>query len=341
MSRTDFFNEMSDRSKIKVEIVRKYFWRWAKEMSKHALKKHNPRIAYADLFAGKGRYDDGTPSTPILILQSAISDPTLRKILVSFFNDSNKTYVKDLQREIDQIPSIESMAYKPIVWNHEVDDTLGKRFENWSIPTLFFLDPCGYKGLSIRLIKTVLRSWGSDCIFFFNYNRINHHLSNPVFDENMNQFFGVERANRLRAKLRGMKPNERQSIIIIELKQALSELGGKYSVEYRFKDDSGNKTSHFLIFVSKHPLGEKFMKDVMAEESPAMPHGVPSFIYNPLYDEKQGTLFSPLDDLAEMLLHDFAGQTLTTDEIYKAHNIGKKYIFKNYQDAPEAVGVSR
>lgn len=96
MSQTDFFNEMSDRSEIKVEIVRKYFWHWAKEMSKHAMKRRNPKIAYVDLFAGKGRYDDGSPSTPILILQSAISDSVICKILVTVFNDSNKNHVKDL-----------------------------------------------------------------------------------------------------------------------------------------------------------------------------------------------------------------------------------------------------
>jgi hypothetical protein len=32
-----------------------------------------------------------------------------------------------------------------------------------------------------------------------------------------------------------------------------------------------------------------------------------------------------------MLLRDFAGQTLTVEEIYDLHNVGKSYIMKNYK----------
>jgi three-Cys-motif partner protein len=57
------------------------------------------------------------------------------------------------------------------------------------IPTLFFVDPWGYKGLTLQLINSVLKNWGCDAIIFFNYNRINRGLSNPAVQAHMNALF--------------------------------------------------------------------------------------------------------------------------------------------------------
>ena len=61
------------------------------------------------------------------------------------------------------------------------------------MPTFFFVDPWGYKGLSLRLINSVLKDWGCDCVFFFNYNRINMGLGNDAVEKHMDALFGKER----------------------------------------------------------------------------------------------------------------------------------------------------
>jgi hypothetical protein len=40
-------------------------------------KSRSDRIAYVDLFAGPGRYGNGTKSTPLLILETAIANPQI------------------------------------------------------------------------------------------------------------------------------------------------------------------------------------------------------------------------------------------------------------------------
>ena len=55
MGNEKFFDESSEQSRIKATIVRDYFWAWAKVIFP-TVKKTNGRIAYIDLFAGKGRY---------------------------------------------------------------------------------------------------------------------------------------------------------------------------------------------------------------------------------------------------------------------------------------------
>ncbi len=62
-----FFDESREQSEVKARIVQKYFWAWAKVIIPTA-KRYGNRILYIDLFAGPGRYKDGTLSTPLLVL---------------------------------------------------------------------------------------------------------------------------------------------------------------------------------------------------------------------------------------------------------------------------------
>jgi len=64
-----FFEESREQSQVKATIVAKYFWAWAKVILPTA-KKQGGRIAYIDLFAGPGRYKDGTSSTPLKVLET-------------------------------------------------------------------------------------------------------------------------------------------------------------------------------------------------------------------------------------------------------------------------------
>jgi GMT-like protein len=60
---------------------------------------------------------------------------------------------------------------------------------------------------------------------------------------------------------------------------------------------------------------------------------VPTFEYSPAI-ETFPMLFElsrPLDDLAAMLLNDFAGQRLRMRDIYLRHSVGKPYIESNYK----------
>jgi three-Cys-motif partner protein len=335
MSIVKFFDESKEQSEVKATIVTKYFWAWAKVMIPQAKRRSN-RIAYIDLFAGPGRYKDGTKSTPLLLLEQAIENPDMRQMLVTMFNDANEDFSRSLERAIHSLPGVGQLSYPPEVFNFEVGEKIARMFEEMRlVPTLFFVDPWGYKGLSLNLIGSVLKNWGCDCIFFFNYNRINMGLANDLVRDHMNALFGKARADSLRVRLEAMDPYERELTIVEELVEALQDMGGKYVLPFRFVNDRGTRTSHHLIFVSKHILGYTIMKEIMAKECSRMEQGVPTLEYNPA-DARYPLLFElsrPLDDLAEMLLSEFAGQTLTMETVYRKHHVGRRFIKRNYKEA--------
>lgn len=332
-----FFEESLEQSRIKAQIVSKYFWAWAKIIISTSKKSGNRRIAYIDLFAGPGRYKDQTKSTPILVLEQAIGDPDMCSMLVTMFNDANSENTQALEREINALPNIDRLRYKPIVYNNEVGDHIVKMFEEVShVPTLFFVDPWGYKGLSLRLINSVLKDWGCDCLFFFNYNRISMGLANEKVETHMNALFGEERAAKLRVRLDRLHGEERELAIVNEIAQALRDMDGKYVLPFRFRNDRGSRTSHHLIFVSKHFRGYEVMKGIMANQSSGENEGVSTFEYNPA-SVLQPMLYlfrpRPISDLKQSLLQDFAGKTLTMKQIYELHSVDTPYVAANYKKA--------
>ncbi len=339
MSNNNFFEEQKEQSSVKSTIVAKYFEAWANVIisTQKRYPNRSQKIAYIDLFAGPGRYKDGTQSTPLKILTNAIEKPDLQERLVAIFNDKDEKNSNTLQNIISEIPRIETLKYKPRIYNQEVGEEIVKMFENMQlVPTLFFVDPWGYKGLSLRLVNSVLKDWGCDAIFFFNYNRINMGINNEAIQEHIKALFGEEQAMELKSKLNRRSVPERELFIIEELCQALKKYGSRYVLPFRFKNAQGKRTSHHLIFVSKHFRGYEIMKGIMARESSNEMQGVPSFEYNPAdFLPRQTLLFQlyrPLNDLREELLNIFKGAKLTMQEIYEQHNVDTPYVKKNYKD---------
>jgi three-Cys-motif partner protein len=108
------FDERTDQSETKARIIQKYFYAWARVITPSA-KQMGGKIAYIDLYAGPGRYKDGAASTPLLVLEHAIDDPDMRSMLVTYFNDADESHTSTLQAEIDALPGIERLKYKPTV----------------------------------------------------------------------------------------------------------------------------------------------------------------------------------------------------------------------------------
>src|SRR5215213_1708078 len=127
------------------------------------INRTGENIAYIDLFAGPGRFQNGAASTPLWILNNAISRPELCQRLVTIFNDKQRAFADQLQTEIAGLPGVEKLAHKPQVTNITVGNELIALFRNRRlVPTLFFIDPWGYKGLSLERVMDLGRAVNSE-----------------------------------------------------------------------------------------------------------------------------------------------------------------------------------
>jgi hypothetical protein len=78
------------------------------------------KAKYLGQVCGPGRYADGTESTPIHILKTALRDPDMQQMLVTWFNDKNPEYVESLRQAIASLPDIGNLQGKRTLTNKEV-----------------------------------------------------------------------------------------------------------------------------------------------------------------------------------------------------------------------------
>ncbi|MDR1538600.1 MAG: three-Cys-motif partner protein TcmP [Clostridiales bacterium] len=92
----EFFQEQREQSLIKARIVSKYFSAWASVIlaTQKRYPQHVQRMAYIDIFAEPGRYDDQSKSTPLLVLETIHANPDLASRMVTLFNDKDAEKLK-------------------------------------------------------------------------------------------------------------------------------------------------------------------------------------------------------------------------------------------------------
>jgi three-Cys-motif partner protein len=329
-----FFNKQTEASKLKADIVSKYFAGWANVIASQNIEK----IAYLDLFSGPGRYGDGKPSTPLLVIENAVNHFNRRvcQKIQLIFNDAEAKNIQKLEDEINKFPGISKLRFVPSTHKEKIGEDIVKVFEiTTRVPTLSFIDPWGYKGLSLPLVRTLVKNWGCDCIFFFNYRRINAGIDNPSLQKPINLVFTEEILESLRQNISGKNPYERETVVLDKLKEVFKGWGMEYVLPFPFKNKKGSRTTHYLIFISKNMLGYNIMKEIMGRCSSSHIQDVPSFEYNPAAQRGQRQLHffrsEPLDELKKMLMEFFEGMTLKMNDIYEQHHVDRPYVKKNYK----------
>lgn len=335
----DFFSEQTEASRIKSSIVSKYLDGWSLILSSWA-----PKMVYADFFAGCGRYENGSPSTPLEAITNITNRSRLKDKVQMIFNEFNTAFYQQLRENILAHDNISALRYAPIIQNQSFQERPAlEQLRLWLQlhpserlpPILAFVDPWGYKGLSLKHFGEILVNNGCEVIFFFNYNRINSALSNPVMKKNMTLLFGEEKADQLRRELALIRnrPHARETIILQAVKNTIKQLvQPKKSFVQDFRFMKGNRVSHYVIFATTHPKGYGLMKEIMALQSASYQDGIPVYQYTSI-DSGQMALFNGVTSLSRNLLQTFTGQTIRMEDIYDKHQITGPYIKRNYKDA--------
>lgn len=338
ISLSDFFKEKRSASEIKSEILNEYFKAWAAILLKGQNYKSIKKILYVDLFSGPGLYENGSPSTPIKILNSIYSSKgktiDYDNHVQTFFNDKNTKLINDLKQNITNLPYYSKLKFKPIFFNEPANsEILQKAFEA-NNPALTFIDPLGY-GFTQEMLMFAIKKWGSDLFMLFNFNRIRAAIKNPTVEQNMLEIFG-DYFPRLQEYYDKEKSPKKRELFIIETFQRIFEDKGFMTLKFRVNFPDKEQTSHYLFFISKVKLAITRAKEIMSKYSEYQDDGIPYFGANlnksPLLNPDFNTY--SINKLADSICqnrNDFEGVPI--QEIYLTHNHKTNYIKGNYKDA--------
>ena len=335
-----FYENQTDNSRIKANIVAEYFPQYARIL----LKKPQNTIRYLDLFAGPGKYGDDNLSTPMLITNSCIEDSILKEKVQLLFNDMY--YISDLEKNIRENFNLKEFNFQPRFGAREIgvdpliDGYLRKVFTNKKnpYPTLLYFDPFGYKAINTLTLGEFMKNWGNEIFLFFNSKRINAAIENKKFDHLMKELFPLNYDTIKNDTRYGKNVNERLKLIRANIENEFRAIvkGKLFMSSFRFMEEDNSATSHFVLHITKHPKGYELVKQIFHEYdnigAPLDNYGTYTFDGKRQLNDSNNLDFGDpnIDALSDKLRKDYAGKTITAGALFKEHHTKTVYSSKHY-----------
>ena len=276
-STTDgFFETQTEKSYVKSIIVTEFFKVYFSIINNAGFSDD---IFYIDLFSGPGKYEDGTYSTPLLLLDTieSFKSDDIRNKLHLIFNDENEQFYKSLCSNIGQHPVVTQLKHPPIIQNLRASEVDLSQYLSSKKPKFSFIDPWGYVDVSAEQIGELVKSIGSDCVLFFNSNRILQDLSKDHSQEHMVKIFGdmFSEAVKIQKDPNMSQPIKCQRFVSIFAQnlyktyfEPLKAQGYRlFVLPFSIDQDDVEKTSHHIVFISKNHKAICEMKKIMVKHS--------------------------------------------------------------------------
>jgi three-Cys-motif partner protein len=238
------------------------------------LSQSYPRIIFIDGFAGPGVYEEGEMGSPIIALDCLMNHslkPCERKTEFVFLfieADSERAGILKgiIEKKYPHLPAnvkihIEHGEFEPTLGS--LLDSLESKQKNLA-PTFAFIDPFGYGGLPLYLVKRILAFAHCEVFINFAYDSINRFIeAKDTREEIFDKLFGTSEWRSIREiKDSGKRNQELTALYTKQLKTS-----SKYVRSFEMINDF-NKVSYYLYFATNQIKGFEEMKRAMWKVDP-------------------------------------------------------------------------
>lgn len=131
-------------------------------------------------------------------------------------------------------------------------------------PTLAFIDPFGWSGVPLALIRDLLSFDRCEVLFNFMFDSVNRWVADerPGIASHFNELFGSE--GQEHALAAGMKGDDRKGFLSdLYMRQLRDVAGFSFVRKFEMIDVERGRTAYFLMFGTRHRKGLSVMKDAM------------------------------------------------------------------------------
>ena len=270
---------IEEQTQVKHELLRQYLSSWMIIFFRNQARYDNmPEVLlYFDGFAGPGIYftDDSKSETcsgsPIIVAEMAnsfINEKTSRKVKI-FCIDREKEIVDMLKEKLETCNCHnQDWRVYHAEFSEKINDIIAeiKKKRLHLHPLFFFIDPFGYKGYPINVLKSILQ-----------YPRAELFINFMIYD--IVRFCETEQKREIMANLFGCNdflkvdsidsPEDKQLFLKNLFCQQLKAITGvKYVMPFRINTPGQSMRPRFyMIHASNHIKALKVMKDRMASVS--------------------------------------------------------------------------
>lgn len=314
---------MKEHTEVKHRILRKYLTTWTRIVS-----SANPELHYFDGFAGRARYEDGEPGSPLLALDVADYNADKFDTFHCTFNDYDdenynilKEEVNDKKEDCEKGNKIEIKEYNEKFEDVALPILESDSYEN--IPSMVFIDPFGYSGTPFDVISQIMniQKTGNEVFFNFMIDTIRRFLDDEDKAETITRAFGTDEWKSIRQY--SDREKQEEEILKLYVSRLKNVAGVQYVFPFQMKHPDKDVTVYYLIHATNHFKGFKAMKDVMFREG-----AEDNFAYlgsdHYGYEDEQTKLFETtasedtrIKEVMERLTNRYNGKTVPYQDILK------------------------
>lgn len=280
----DFFNGLQPHSETKLSILNKYTVPW---MRKIILNRFGPnRCLIIDGFAGKGKYEDESLGSPLILIKNAVefceqarsndwNDPTI----IIYLNEMDFDNYSLLKHNITGLGFVPqkgnyhlSREYESIIIKVEnkhfkdfMEDILADlKPHETLIPSFCFVDPFGFSTTPFALFIKYLRNKNSEILLNFIYEETNRFINHPnaKIQKQITEHLGLVDLDEITNGIKKLSPIERKKLIVeTYTDNILQQTNATFISNFEVKKTG--RTKMILFHITKNINGLKLMKDIM------------------------------------------------------------------------------
>lgn len=306
--------EYPEHTEAKHDILGNYLNAWFPILS-----STNGRVLVLDGFAGRGRYNDGSPGSPIIALERLLKHSFWPRMshreFVFLFIEHDADNVASLHQALADYRAAWEAENGPWPANVKYEVREGTFADNAAeicdyleqqksrlAPTFAFIDPFGWTGMPMELVARLLNHPSCEVFINFMVGFINRFVTHPHQGQNMNELFGLD-VDQILADYTGGDRVEHLRDVYIQ--QLMTVAGFPYVRWFAMRNHTGN-IGYYLLHGTREALGVEKMKDAMWKTAPGGDYAFSDRLAG------MDVLFQPeadLEPLRKALLEQYAGQS--------------------------------
>lgn len=256
--------KLEPHTRAKHEILRRYLSAWIPILSLGGF----PEVLYIDGFAGPGRYQDGEAGSPIIALETARNQriPIHARLVFRFIEEDipRANMLEQIITEMKIPDNFDWKVYAGYTFEEAFSDILTDCISSLGrLPATFaFIDPFGWKGVPIDVLRKILEYPSCEVLVTFMYKGINRFIGHPVpkQTENFNIFFGTSDWKKCTSL---SSPRDRNRCLYdLYLEQLITIGQAEFVRSFQMRNDK-DVTDYYLFYATNNIVGFDKMKEAM------------------------------------------------------------------------------
>lgn len=303
--------DIDEHTRVKHSILERYLSAWIP-----ILGTHHKDLLYIDGFAGPGKYSKGEDGSPIIAIRAALkyknySNHNIRLVFVEK-ERKRAALLKQILSGFSTLGKRIQYDIKPGVDFRSAWQDLAEEYESsgWPLPpTLAFIDPFGWTGIPLSVIKDILSHDRCEVFITLMYEEFNRFRELSSQEMNFNELFGTTEWQRV---ITHENAHDRKMAWINLYRSQLQGEVARHVFCFEMRN-ANNVTKYFLVYATNSLKGVKKMKESMWKSDPSG-----EYKFSDADDPNQCELFGSNPDygyLKQLILNKFGGSETTIRQI--------------------------